>query len=749
MVRDQLVTMNPPRSEHLRTSQEGQHVEFSPGEVSVQIKGMSRDSSSGPSGFTVGLLKKTGALDRGLAALTRLVNIMGNGNIGTELTASRIIPLIKERNKVRPVAVGEVLLRLTARCLINRHRKLFSSYFAPLQFGVKQSQGTEKVVHRVRRDLRQGHAVLNADLSNAFNTISRERIRQQLEEKFPALLPYFLGAYTEGAPLYYQGELLTHSTEGVRQGDPLGPVLFSIGLHPVLEQIRSEFEGIGIYAYLDDVTFTGNLDDLAQVFIRFQELCEDSGLRLNMEKSNIIPADTQSTVEDLPHNLSRVTLSSQGAVLLGAPIGTTDFEDSFCLQKVRSLRKLLLVETEEAIPSQYRYLLLKDAVIPTLNYLLRTVPPENRISATTSFDNSIKRIVRNLLGGPEWGNTRWIECCRQIYLPLRYGGMGVPLAGHISEAAYTASIWEAGVTVDNAGDLVNELKRSKVQIEEEWLDNPPPTRKQQANLAGQIHQATFYHILDRADVAEKARLQAARQAGSQDWLTALPTRACQRFTDLQWRILARLRLGLPVSNREVPEVCPLCQTFVEDLGQHALECGHVEMTNHRTNRHHKLRDTLIGSFIAWGMITDKEPVISQGSQKRGDVEIYLPQGSVILDVSVTAVSPFKGRQRNHPSEATSIREEEKIRKYRESCTQQNKDFRPFTFQNLGGIGGKGLDFLNELKSRPPYLQVVNSKRYVDSLRKKLGCILMHSNAQMLLRWLHLVLPPSGGGIRTL
>jgi hypothetical protein len=302
--------------------------------------------------------------------------------------------------------------------------------------------------------------------------------------------------------------------------------------------------------------------------------------------------------------------------------------------------------------------------------------------------------------------------------------------------------------VDYAKELVDTLQRKKVQIHEEWLENPPPTRKQQANLAGEIHQATFYNMLDRADVTEKARLQAARQAGTQDWLTALPTKACQRYTDLQWRILARLRLGLPLCNRELPEVCPLCQEFVEDLGQHALVCDHVEMANHRTNRHHKLRDALIGSFLAWGMITSKEPLISQGSQRRGDVEVYLPQGAVIVDVSVTAVSPFKGRQRHYPTAATSIREKEKVRMYEQSCTQQNKEFRPFAFQNLGGIGGKGLEFLKELKSRPPYLHVVNSKHYVDSVRKKLGCILMHSNAQMILRWMHLVLPPESGGVRT-
>jgi hypothetical protein len=298
--------------------------------------------------------------------------------------------------------------------------------------------------------------------------------------------------------------------------------------------------------------------------------------------------------------------------------------------------------------------------------------------------------------------------------------------------------------------MVDELKRKKVEIEEEWLLSPPPSRKQQAHFTHQIHDAKFHSLLEEeVNGTGKSRLQAARQPGAQDWLTALPTKACQRFTDLQWRLLVRLRLGLPVCNRELPGQCPLCQDLVEDLGQHAIACSHPEMRQHRDNRHNKLRDALIGSFLHWGMITEKEPCIREGSLERGDVEITQPQGPVLLDVSVASVfsTRAKHQQQSNPSAATGIREQEKINKYGQSCAQQNKDFRPLVFQNLGGIGKKGLAFFNELKSRPPCLRVAHSAQFVDATRKKLGCLLMHSNAHMVLRWLHLVLPPDRGGVR--
>jgi hypothetical protein len=473
---------------------------------------------------------------------------------------------------------------------------------------------------------------------------------------------------------------------------------------------------------------------------------------VNFDKSNFIPAETSTGQNDLPQNLAGLSLCPEGAELLGAPIGTTTFENSRCLDKVRNLRKLLLVQSETSIPTQYRFLLLKDAVIPTLNYLLRTVPPSNRTSATQAFDNAVKSIVRALLGGAEWGDPWEIEQCPQIHLPMRYGGLGLPLASHISETAYLASTWEAGVHLDESTrkQLIDTLKEKKVDIEETWLSSRPPSRKQQSQLSQQVHDAKFYRLLqDIEDDAGKARLQAARQAGAQDWLTALPTNPSQRYTDLHWRLLARLRLGLPVSNREIPAVCPLCHNFVEDLGQHALACRHREMKHHQDNRHNKLRDALIGCFLHWGMDPKKEPLIQQGSQDRGDIEINQPQGPVVLDVSVTSISSVKGLQKGNPKAATTIRESEKINKYGNSCQEQNKDFRPLVFQTFGGIGSKGLNFFRELKSRPPCLKVVNSSHFVEATRKRLSCLLMHSHAKMILRWMHLALPPSHGGVRGL
>jgi ribonuclease HI len=694
--------------------------------VKKALAGMHSDSAPGPSGLSVNKIKQLATTEDGARAITRITNRILNGTeqCKERLLASRLIPLIKSSKKVRPIAIGEVITRLAGRVLLRSQLKEISNYLKPLQKGVAEAAGTEKIVHQVRQDYLNGHAVLSLDISNAFNTLSRESIKLEVERNLPYLLPYYQWAYQAASPLEYGSYLLTWSREGVRQGDPLGPVFFAIGFHGILQQLSQEFLDVSISAYLDDVSVTGSVDALISVAKRFKELAASRGLTVNLEKSKLlVPPDAQE-----PPDGSDLPIMRDGIELLGSPIGTAEFESDFCIQRVNHLGKLALLDMESAVPVQNRYLLLKDAVLPTLNYLWRTVPPENRREAVAELDKTVVKITKRLLGASAFNDSTSINRCSQISLPLRYGGLGITRPACVSLAAYTASLRESGVQCP----------------EHVWTSLVSRLRDFGADVT--LAQSHLNRLLRSNGEDFRARLNAAQETGSSDWLRALPTSYSKTFTDLQWRLAARLRLGLRVSQERFPVLCPLCNSQIYNIGHHAFTCNYIHMRVAQNERHNMLRDVLLGALSTWGFELQKEPLIKQGQSFRGDIGVAHPQGPQILDVSVIHPSVVSTQQNNRPAAATRVRENEKRSKYGDHCRDVDKSFIPIVFQTFGGIGRHTLDFLSELQSRPPSFKVFEPVKFVGALRTGLGCRFMRSNTNLLIKWLQLVTPASSGGV---
>ena len=80
---------------------------------------------------------------------------------------------------------------------------------------------------------------------------------EQVQQYLPEIYPFVSAGYSIHSNLYF-GKHKLLSEEGVHQGDPLGPLLFSLTMHSVLENLNSELK----LAYLDEITLGGNLDVL-------------------------------------------------------------------------------------------------------------------------------------------------------------------------------------------------------------------------------------------------------------------------------------------------------------------------------------------------------------------------------------------------------------------------------------------------------------------------------------------------------
>jgi hypothetical protein len=81
---------------------------------------------------------------------------------------------------------------------------------------------------------------LQIDWKNAFNTVRRDRMLAAVAERCPALLPAAAWAYGRHCRLcVQQTDQVINSESRVRQGDPLGMLLFALTLQGPLEEVAS------------------------------------------------------------------------------------------------------------------------------------------------------------------------------------------------------------------------------------------------------------------------------------------------------------------------------------------------------------------------------------------------------------------------------------------------------------------------------------------------------------------------------
>ena len=240
------------------------------------------------------------------------------------------------------------------------------------------------------------------------------------------------------------GWLLMASQAGVQQGDPLGPLFFSLAVHSVLEELATD-RALDLKAfYLDDGFLAGPAAAVASALATLQLRCPALGLNLNLGKCELVipcgraPENLATLfpaplLTDAETGACRLVLD-RGFKLLGAPIGDKTFCEAFT-QRRASKTKPTLEALADLHPQVGLLLLRYCASFGKLVYSARTAPPDLLSEAFGGFDADQRRALSDLLAA-DLTDSQWQQAARG----LSFAGLGLRRLEAHAPGAYLASL---------------------------------------------------------------------------------------------------------------------------------------------------------------------------------------------------------------------------------------------------------------------------------------------------------------------
>ncbi len=604
---NKLKSKHPEGPEYATPNNLPKAIEFEIKDVLRSVFTFPRGSSGGMFAWTPDLIKST--LDRDnqtkeSRVFTELVNLVSSGIVVDEirpyLAGASLTALNKEGADVRPIASGDPLRRVVSKCYCYNLVDDIRKHFEPLQHGCSIN-GTERIIHLFRdlvdkEDVESSKLILKLDMKNAFNSVSRQAIFDAVLKDFPSVSRYVYWCYGKHTLLKYDEYFLT-SQLGVQQGDPFGPILFCLALHPIIMKAHTLFPDMVQGWYCDDGQVIASPQVIAEVFSFLVEELKAICLETNFKKTelialnkSIVSIDQITNDDGLDILNTPYFIPGRNFYTLGAPIGERKYCDQFISSKVEKIEKLItkIVDLDNV---QISYnLIYYCCSYGKVVYYSRTIPSEYITDQLIRFDNIIKSSFETLISKTIDDNQ-----LTQLSLPWKEGGLGLRSSSQHSCVAYISSFSHCKEVVASLGGSVNNnyldycfqmFNKQSQEFKLHSIDG----KLDQCELSRFINAKLKKDLFDRIDIDYKAKLLGITAKYAHYWLTVIPDPSIGfTYNNYEMSTLLKLWLNLDIfpTNNKCPE--SNCPSELDTKGVHALVC---KSYGDRISKHNTIIDVI-------------------------------------------------------------------------------------------------------------------------------------------------------------
>jgi hypothetical protein len=404
-------------------------------EVSARVARLKRDTAAGPDKI---LRKHISRSDIQEALRLFFSFITACGRQPSSWKKNRTTLLLKEgkdptkAENYRPVTIGSLIGRLYWGIIDQKLRAQITS--SPRQKGFVSEAGCFNDVHILNEALKiakrkKGMVAVQLDISKAFDTVPHAAIEDALRRKG---VPKFLTSSIRDS---YEGVMTTIKQgtsevpitlkRGVKQGDPLSPLIFNTLLEPLINTLEEE-EGfainsecqVSVLAFADDmILLAPGVPEAKRLLEITERYLGDLGMMISAPKCaafQIIPtrdtwyiADpslTTSTGDQIPHANADTCIRYLGGKISpwkGLTVEGLEADFEATLQRVERL----------ALKPHQKAQLISVHLIPHVIYkLVLAVAPA---ATVRRMDGELRRVVKNIFHLPQCTANGLLYCKRR------------------------------------------------------------------------------------------------------------------------------------------------------------------------------------------------------------------------------------------------------------------------------------------------------------------------------------------------